>query len=171
MKFRNGFSLVEITIALLVLAIMITGVLSVMPQGMQAARDAEFRTITGLILEDVRDRMEGERMEEGVPEISPLFYDGNGRFVLPNSDKDRQLARFYRVDLEFVKPKGDQMPVDAHDLMAARLEIGWPVDIASEEGELLGEYPSKLHQTFLLTALTGPDWEEIDPNYQPKVEF
>tara|TARA_R110002096_G_scaffold147220_11_gene306941 strand:+ start:14677 stop:15189 length:513 start_codon:yes stop_codon:yes gene_type:complete len=168
---RRAFSLIEVTVAIALAAVLITAVLAILPQGMQAARNAEIRTLAGMILEDVRDRLEGQSLEEGVPPISPLFYDESGRIVESDAAEDRHAERFYRVDLQIVKPAGEQLPTNAGGLMAAMVELGWPVDEASAEGELLGERPSTLTQTFLVTTLTGPDWEEIDANYEPKIEF
>lgn len=171
MKHQRGFSLIEITIAVTLVAVVVTSILAILPDGLTAARDAEIRTMTGMILEDVRDRIEGQNLVPGVPQNSPLFYDENGRIVEHDAPGERWLQRFYRVDLKIVEPASQQLPPDTEDLLAALVEIGWPVDAESRDGDLLGRRPSKLKQTFLVTTLTGPDWEEIDPNYEPKIEF
>ena len=132
-------------------------------------RDAEQRTLTGTMLEDVRDRLEGQVLTPGVPLISPLFYNEDARFVPTEaSDTGPRSEKFYRVDLRLVRPVGQQLPTNAEELLAALVELSWPID--PQSGESISERPIIVHQTFFLNTLTGPDWTEIDPDYEPKIE-
>ena len=47
--------------------------------------------------------------------------------------------------------------------------LSWPVNPA--DGEPMGEGNPKSSVTYYLTTLTGPEWEVIDEEYQPKIEF
>lgn len=170
MNSNAGMSLIEITIAVAILAVMLTSLLALMPQGLTAARDAEQRTMTGTMLEDIRDRVEGVELRPGPPEISPLFYNQDGQFISQKMlGQGPAGERYFKVDLNLVRPAGQQLPVDADELMAVLVEIRWPVD--PDSGEPIGRRPNLMNQTFFVSTLTGPDWTEIDNQFHPKVEF
>lgn len=166
---RQGFSLIEVTIAIAIVTLIITTTLAVLSQGMTASRGADQHTKTGLIVEDAQGRLSGQPLVEGTLPISPLFYSVAGEFIAPDADERKKSARFYRVDLQLVKPADDQRPKDAPGLMAVLMELVWPLD--SQTGEPAGPQTEKSHHTFLVNPLTGPDWTEIDSSYQPKIEF
>lgn len=169
MLFGNdrGFTLIETSLAIALAAILVTAGFAMLPHANKAAQDAGDYTVLGLVMEDVRDRIEGQALVEGVPEISPLYYDLDGRPIDPDQE-ERSQDRHYRVDLELVKMAESQRPVDAEELLAARIEFSWPVD--SQSGDALGDRNPRYETTFLVTTLTGPDWEAIDPDFQPRVE-
>lgn len=166
---RGGYTLTEVLLAVGLVAITVTGLLASLEQGLSATRKAENKTLLGTMLRDVRDRIEGQPLIEGVPRISPLFYNEDGRFIPEGADDGPRSEKFYRVDLEIVRPWNQNQPKDAPGLRAALVDVVWPV---AQNGQPRSRSrPQRLHQTYLVNTLTGPDWEQIDPGYQPKIEF
>lgn len=169
----RGFSLIEITITLGIATIALVSILGMLPQALRLSRDSADRTAIGALLEDVHDRVEGQPLEAGTPEISPLFYDQQGKHVDPEAEVENPLVGgpFFRVDLslrvtdESVKP-GHFRP--DKEFYSMRIDVSWPLQ---EDREPLPDREPGVTIAYPVTTLTGPDWEAIDPEYVPKIEF
>lgn len=168
----RGFSLIEVVLAMGIAAIALVSILGMLPYAMESSQASADQTAIGTVLEEVHERIKGEVSKVGVVPGSPYFYDPQGRFW--EEGKGDRVAgaagfdRFFRVDVELQELPSDGAFEHADDLLAAVVEISWPVD---DEGNPLGRRNPKTTITYPLTTLTGPDWELIDPDYEPKVEY
>lgn len=168
----EGFSLIEVVLAMGIAAIALISIIGMLPYAMESSRASADQTAIGTVLEEVHDRIKGEPLEVGITAGSPYFYDVQGRFW-EEGVGDRVAGevgsdRFFRVDVELQELPRDGAFEHAGAVFAAVLEISWPVD---EEGIAVGRGNPKTTITYPLTTLTGRDWEVIDPDYVPKVEY
>ena len=176
----RAFSLIEITLAMGIAAIAMVSILGMLPQALKASRASADQTAIGAVLEDIHDRMEGNVLEEGRIPGSPFYYDEQGRFwegevkTIEESNPDLKRGgqlRFFRVEVELVRPRE---PAEAsevvlpEDVLAARISMSWPLD---EAGNPVGPGNPKTTVTYPVSTLTGPDWQLIEPEFQPKVEY
>ena len=178
----RGFSLVEITLAMGIAAVAMVAILGMLPQALKASRASSDRTAIGAVLEDIHDRIEGHVLEEGPLPSSPFFYDEQGRFWKGDSSEEEgggeEIAliqvspeKFFRVEVELVRPRqlqAEEANAVPDSLLAAKLSVSWPLDA---EGVPVGTGNPKMILTYPVTTLTGPDWEIIEPEFQPKVEY
>lgn len=164
----QGFSLVEVAIAISIAAVAIISVIGLLPGILKNERDSLDSTAVGTIYEDVHDRLEGVVLEEGVPEGSPFYYDLKGTYLDPD-DSELTSERFYLTEVELVKPIP---PKDADDSstpkFAVKVSIYWPL---KDDGTITQNQKPRSAITYFTTSLTGPDWQEIDSNYEPKIEY
>ncbi len=185
---RAAFTLIEVTIALAIVATGIIAIVGMIPVGLKASRQAAEHTLTAIILEDVHDRLEGHVLRIG-PLIetsdgrpgSPFYYDKQGVYISPEDDTEEDLfRRNYRADIEIVTIETGALPTDSQgfdalvavanrDLKAVIIELSWPVN--PNNGEPMGDDNPKSTVSYYLTSLTGPEWTTIDPNYEPKIEY
>ncbi|MDF1852391.1 MAG: prepilin-type N-terminal cleavage/methylation domain-containing protein [Verrucomicrobiales bacterium] len=169
---RSGFSLIEVVLAMGIAAIALVSILGMLPYAMESSQASADQTAIGTVLEEVHDRIKGEPLEVGVPSGSPYFYDAQGRFW-EEGVADREAGsvgndRFFRVDVD-LQDLPSSVPFEhSEGVLAAVVAISWPVD---EAGEPRGRGNPKTSITYPLTTLTGPDWQVIDPDYKPKVEY
>jgi len=167
-----GFSLVELALSLAICAVALVSLLGLLPQFMEYERDSADQTAIGTLMEDIHDRLEGQEFKEGVPSISPIFYDQQGGYWDPdavneNSDGPLILGRkFFRGDIKLVKPAGSTNSTNSP--LVIKIDFYWPID---SDGNPLGDKKPKTSVVYYTTTLTGPDWEEIDPEYRPKIEY
>ncbi|MEM0895859.1 MAG: prepilin-type N-terminal cleavage/methylation domain-containing protein [Verrucomicrobiota bacterium] len=173
----KGFTLAEIVITLAIVSTVIVSLLALLPAGMQASNEATERTITAVILEDLHDRFETEQAElrEGdIGSNDQFFYDQQGVYIPPDADGEAKSRRFFWAEASLlrVNPINLQTPGSTSqvntDLMAIRVELWWPVDPTS--GQPLKDDPGTTI-TYYATSLAGVDWEEIDPDFRPRIEF
>ncbi len=167
----GGFSLVEITLAMGIAAVAMVSILGMLPQAMKYSRDSADQTAIGAVLEDAHDRIKGSRLEEGEVAESPLFYDQQGRFWSPDQARPGGLIeeRFFRVEVTLSKPRPiEGLPEPPEGMMAATVTLSWPLD---ESGQPRGIGNPRTSVTYMVTSLTGPDWEAIDPDYRPRLEY
>jgi len=173
-SFQNyaGFSLVELALSLAICAVALVSLMGVLPQFMKYERESADQTAIGSIMEDIHDRLEGQEFTEGVPSISPVFYDQGGQYWDPDktngnrSDENILTRKFFRADIKLVKPTGASS--SSNSPLVVIIDFYWPVD---SEGNPIGDQKSKASVTYYTATLTGPDWEEIDPDYRPKIEY
>ena len=165
----SGFSLVEIALTIGILATVLVITIALLSPGLDASMQSASQTITGAILEDVNERLEGEPLTEGVVANSPYFYDGQGIFISSTATPEALSRRVYRANARIVKPSGENTPDNTSGVMAVIIDLYWPVD--SDTGELFPNAKPGTSITYYLTTLTGPDWTRIDPSYVPKIEF
>lgn len=166
---RAGFSLVEIAMTIAILATVLVITIALLSPGLEAGMKSASQTITGAILEDVHERLEGEPLIEGVPSGNPYFYDDQGIFIREDAAPDVLSRRIYRADVRIVRPHGSNLPEHTTGVMGVIMDLYWPVN--SDTGELFANAKPGTSITYYLTTLTGPDWERIDPTYVPKIEF
>ncbi|MFT5470053.1 MAG: prepilin-type N-terminal cleavage/methylation domain-containing protein, partial [Verrucomicrobiales bacterium] len=76
-----GFSLVEISLALAVIASVLVSLMLVMGMASAAASKATRLTTIGHIFTDAHQRMEGSPLRDGQLKGSPYYYDVDGVFV------------------------------------------------------------------------------------------
>ncbi|NOY00218.1 MAG: prepilin-type N-terminal cleavage/methylation domain-containing protein [Verrucomicrobia bacterium] len=167
-----GFSLVEVSMALAIGALAMVSLISVLPQLMKYERESADLSVVGMIMEDIHSRLEGQDFKEGVPSISPIFYDQRGRHWAPSKDNELSevdLSRdekFFRGDIKLVN--GADSSTSSNSSLVIKIDFFWPVDKA---GNPLGKQKEKTSVTYYTTTLTGPDWGSIDPNFQSKIEY
>jgi uncharacterized protein (TIGR02598 family) len=166
-----GFSFVEVVLALALVAGSLVTLMALVPVGLKASREANRRTITGHILEDVHERLEGNPLRDGPLETGPIYYDDEGVFVDEGAAPDRINRRMFRIDVRIEKPASEALSRNAPGLKAVVIEIGWPVNPNS--GELMGVATSRTRATvsYFVTTLTGPNWEKIDSHFDPLIEY
>ncbi len=63
---QPGFTLVELTLAIAMIGLLGIGLIGMLTQGLDASQDAEDRTLTGLMMEDIRKRTHGIPLVEGM---------------------------------------------------------------------------------------------------------
>ncbi len=169
---RSGFSLIEVTLAMTIASLALLSLIGLLPHSMKFERESADLTAIGTIIEDIHDRLEGQPLEKGVPSISPVFYDMRGRYwsrgVSENSPDASPLLsrRFFRADIELVESGNSS--TSSIPPFAVRINFSWPLD---DEGNPIGDKKPNSSVTYYTTALTGPDWGEIDPDYQTKIEY
>jgi uncharacterized protein (TIGR02598 family) len=165
----RGFSLIEIVITVGILATVVISLVGILPVGIKSAEDAANRTVVAVILEDVRNRLEGQLLKPGEVSLSPFFYDRQGLYIGEDSNEEVKMGRLYRADARLIDLAEDSRLKHTSGLMAVRIDVRWPVDVYS--GAPLREGKPQETITFYVTPLTGADWSAIDTNYQPKIEF
>ncbi len=168
----GGFSLVEVTLAMTIASLALLSLIGLLPQSMKFERASADLTAIGTIMEDIHDRLEGHDLKQGVPSISPVFYDMRGRYWSRPLNKNTPDAsplldrRFFRADIKLVEPANASTA--SSPPIAIRINFFWPLD---DEGKPIGDKKPKSSVTYYTTALTGPGWEKIDPDYRPKIEY
>ena len=166
---QRGFTLVEIAIAVGILATVMVVTIGLLSPGLKASRTSASQTITGVILEDVHERLEGHELKEGDVESAPFYYDDQGMFIAPDATEAEKERRVYRAEAKIIKPSGENLPDHTTGLMGVVIDLYWPINPTS--GELLNDEGPGTSVTYYLTTLTGVHWPDIDPSYVPKIEF
>lgn len=181
---RAAFSLVECVLALGIAAVVVLTLLKIVPQTLDAQREANDHSALAEVLRDVHHRIEGQVLREGPIAIGPLFYDADGAFRGSGEEGGRDGAaligsspeseRFFRAEatLHHIPIAPEEVGARGPDPLAGRwavtLDLFWPLD---EKGEPLGHTRPKTELTWTVSSLTGPDWERIDPAFEPKIEY
>lgn len=81
---RPGFSLVEVTIAIGIIATAVLGVIALVPFAVEASREASDETTTSLVMEDVRSQLRGTRVPIGANAKyahGSYYYDQQGQLM------------------------------------------------------------------------------------------
>jgi uncharacterized protein (TIGR02598 family) len=169
----SGFTLVEIVLALAIIATAFIAILGLLPAGLDASRQATDATIVATILDDLHSRVQHEPLKEGLLSFSPAFYDDRGTFLSAKALAEPAARPFYRAELRV--GRWAKQPQDTSQLRPLRIELSWPVDPISRAS--LGRDNPKAIVTYAATTLTGADWAEIYPpgrpdlKYQARIEF
>lgn len=161
----GGFSLIEVTLAVAIIGSVLVSLMLVMGMGIDAVSVATRQTTIGHILTDTHHRLEGNPLKDGPIGDGPYFYDVDGVFVPKDAPVEMLDRRTYRVDVELKSPDVNYAP-DAKGLKAVVLEVRWPV---GPEGKVIGRHVETM--TYFVNTLTGPNWEEVDHNYEPVIEL
>ena len=164
---RAGFSLTEIVLALAIIATAFIAVLGLLPAGLNQSRQAADSTIVAAILEDVNNRLQGQKLQTGPAAFSPAFFDDHGVFIPATAAPADQARRLYRAEVNIGTWK--TKPTGTSALRPITIQVSWPVD--TRTGLAVGTGNPKTSVTYTATALTGPDWTAIDTTYVPKIEF
>ena len=85
---HSAFSLVEIVIAMAIIATGMIAIIGLIPVGLQASRDAAVRSTTAIIIEDVHDRLKGHILDQDEVgdasqrlAVNPFYYDDQGIYL------------------------------------------------------------------------------------------
>jgi uncharacterized protein (TIGR02598 family) len=114
---RSGFSLVEIMLALAVIAIGLVAIIGLIPQGIQASRDAADNTLVATIVHDTFNEYRQDALLAWPPVLSTnLYYDAAGTNQVTNSSPDR----YYYVHLN------SQPSPSAPNLLVVSARVTWP---------------------------------------------
>lgn len=162
-----AFTLVEIVLALAIIATAFVAILGLLPAGLDASRQAANSTVVAEVLDDVHQRLQNQPLNVGPVAFSPVFYDDRGIFIAPDADPATQARRLYRADVSIVE--WNQQPANTSALRPVTIALSWPVNATT--GDALGKDNPRTFVTYATTTLTGPDWQAIDRRYVPKVEF
>ena len=164
---RAGFTLVEVVLALAIVATAFIAVLGLLPAGLSQSRQAADSTVVAAIFEDLHNRLQGQRLQTGTASFSPAYFDDHGLLIPPDAGPSEQARRLYRADVRIGAWK--DKPAGTSGLRPVTLELSWPVNPTT--GQALGPGNPKTLVTYTATTLTGPDWSAIDTTYVPKIEF
>ena len=174
---QSAFTLVEIVIAIALVSTLMIAFIGLLANSIQSAQDAAKRTILGQVFADLHHRIEGNLLEPGTlksPDgfkTSPFFYSPDGVYVGTKGDNERsEQERYYRVDVELVETKDKRVSEHSKGLLAAMIDISWPVD--PRTGESLGN-STRYHEslTYYVNTMAGPGWQTVDPSYKPIIEY
>ena len=140
MKRPRAFSLVEVALALGIIAFALVAVVGMIPTGLQASRDAVDFTRTSMIAQDAAMRLPTMAYTSGAPGATAAwFYDQNGHYLAVDPAAASAYAgAFYRVDvargaLNSYPPNTNPANADPSNtystqLLAATATITWPLD-------------------------------------------
>lgn len=187
-----AFTLIEVTVALAIVATGLIAIIGLIPVGLKASRRSAEHTMIAIILEDVHNRLQGQALVTGplrefrdirglVRPGSPFYYDDQGVY-LPEKSLDgdviteaERLRRNYRADISIVPVRrGGNADLgvklaNAPELLAVVIELSWPLHPLT--GEPMGDDNPKSTVSYYVTSLTGPEWKRIDPTYDHKIEY
>lgn len=166
---RAGFTLTEIILALAIISTAFIAVLGLLPAGLDQSRAAADSTVVATILEDLNNRLQGQKLQSGAPLFSPAFFDDHGNYLPPNPSAADQERRLYRADVKVSSWK--TVPTGTSGLRPVTIELSWPVNTRDKNGAAIGKDNPKTVVTYAVTRLTGPDWINIDTAYVPKIEY
>ena len=140
MRCSRASSLVEVVLALGIVAFALVAVIGMIPVGVQSSRDAVDLTRTSLIAQDAAMRLPTLAYTDGTPDATAAwFYDQNGRWLnVDASSASPYTGGFYRVDvvrgaLASYPVNTDPGVADASNIYSTRLlvataTITWPLN-------------------------------------------
>jgi uncharacterized protein (TIGR02598 family) len=167
-----GFTLVEIVLALAIIATAFVAILGLLPAGLEASRQAGNSTIVATVLDEVHQRIQQQPLKTGPLAFSPAFFDERGAFIPADAEPARIAQRFYRADVEIVE--WATPPAHTSALRPVSVAVSWPVQV--QTGKALGVGNPQTVVSYPVTTLTGPDWPLISPpgradlKYKPRIE-
>jgi len=131
MRTRDAFSLIEVTIALGVVAFALVAILGLVPVALRSAREATDDTRSSLIAQDVATR--ARALFSSSSALSPStnwWYDNEGRFIDQSAGANFTNA-LYRVSVVSGDLASYPTNVSNTALRGVKVAIGWPVDTGS----------------------------------------
>ena len=169
MKHSQAFSLVEVALALGIVAFAMLGVFGLLPVALQSARDSVDYTRTTLVEQDVAARLPS-LVSPNASDLATAtvnvtwYYDATGRrLTIDPTASAPYVNAFYRVDVKRASPNtypsntdpGGRDPGNTYStvLMGATVTIRWPVDPNSGNGA--GSTKNLINYS-LLTHVTPP---------------
>src|SRR5438309_1203287 len=132
---RAGFSLVEVTLAIGIIAFALVAILALVPVGMKSGGEAIDATRTSLAAKDAQNRVKSSVTTATFASANDVnlpnwFYDRDGFFL----GTAVSVNSFYRIDATIHKDWGTNAPpanVDATALRPATLQLRWPVNTSN----------------------------------------
>ncbi len=185
-----AFSLVEVVLSLAVIATAFIGLLSLLPAGLDASREAANSTVVATVLEDLNNRLQNLPVVPKSADQDPAdpdpdksithftaWFDDRGVYIkVPSKAKGAALSDpltkyrvLYRADVRVPEWKTGAAPANTSSLHPVTISLSWPVDENTGLAPQAGN--PKTVVTYMVTTLTGTDWPLIDPTYNPKIEF
>ncbi|MDF1753199.1 MAG: prepilin-type N-terminal cleavage/methylation domain-containing protein [Verrucomicrobiales bacterium] len=169
---NSAFSLVEVSIAMAIAAVALLSIIGMIPTATKGAANSADQTAIGTMFEDIEDRIKTKVLRAGPIEGSPFYYDLRGSHIDPVDDGEETTVlneRFFRVEVELIEPASTSADgPNFESALAVQVKIFWPID---EDGEAVDPDKPGSEITFLAGAQTGPEWTEVDGNYEPKIEY
>ena len=144
-----GFSLVEISLALAVVAIALVALLGLMPSGMSNFRAALDTQIAGEIFQ----RIVADAQET---DFDTLITSGT------DTEKGGQVSQFYRLPLRHFDNQGNEVKVVAPDVPTAA-EAKGIIYTVRVRGSMPGNPDPKVHTTDFATSLPGGAAPRFNP--------
>jgi uncharacterized protein (TIGR02598 family) len=131
MRNRSGFSLVEVTLAIGIIAVALVAIMALIPVGLNSSRDAIDATRSSLIGQDVQTRVKSSvtngTFSGGDVTLPPWFYDRDGVFVDVTANGYSSVV--YRADAIIHSTWNAAPPnVDATVLRPVTVTLGWPIN-------------------------------------------
>jgi uncharacterized protein (TIGR02598 family) len=140
-----GFSLVEVTLAIGIIGFAMLAIFALIPVGLNSGREAIDATHTGLISQDIQNRVRNSVTNTTFSNASsvtlgPWFYDRNGVFVDTSGAAATRFASvIYRADAVIHStwdPQNLPPNVDSAVLRPVTSQLHWPVN--SSDGSIIG---------------------------------
>lgn len=164
----KAFTLIEILLSVAIISSSLLVIAGILPVGLGTGREATNHSVVATMLEDISQRLRGAELKSGAVPFSPAYYDELGVFVPETLDPAQlSLRRIYRADVSVTDPK--TAPANTSGLKSAVVKLSWPLN--PETGEALGPKNPRSIVTFGVTTLAGKNWQVIDPDFVPKIEF
>jgi uncharacterized protein (TIGR02598 family) len=131
MQRLRGFSLVEVTLAIGIIAISLLAILALVPVGLNSGREAIDATHIGLIAHDVQTRTKSSITSATFVgadiTLLPWYYDREGVFVDVTSNGYGSVI--YRAEATIHSTWNSVPPnIDATVLRPVTVNVGWPID-------------------------------------------
>ena len=131
MRKDNGFSLVEVTLSIGIIAVALVAIMALIPVGLNSGRDAIDATHTSLIGQDVQTRVKSSvtsaTFTGGDVTLQPWFYDRDGVYV--DVTVNGYSSVVYRADAIIHSTWNAAPPnVDATVLRPVTVTLGWPIN-------------------------------------------
>lgn len=129
---KQGFSLVEVTLAIGLIAVVLLTILGLIPVGTKSGRDAIDTTHVSMIMNDAEARIRASVTSSdfpsaGTPAVRQLlyFYDKDGVYY---DTAGGYTGALYRVDATIGASWANALPnVDIHYLRPVTASVRWPV--------------------------------------------
>lgn len=170
----EGYSLVEVMLAMALIASAMVTLMALIPVGLKSSRDATNSIIMGHIVEDAHERLEGKSLIPGQVDGTPFYYDDEGVFIADSEDRknlpeETKLRLLYKVDINLIVPGDKKLQETVPDLKAVMMEVTWPVD--PQTGDIIGAITrnNRKSVTYFVNTLSAPRWKE--QNYTEKIEY
>jgi uncharacterized protein (TIGR02598 family) len=156
-KYIKAFSLVEVTLALGIVAFGLVSIVGLVPVGLNAAKSAVDSTKTCLIAQDVSTRVVSSittdtqfgSIQSSGTSLGPWFYDVNGTY-LGTVSSGTALYSAQAMIAPFQSTSSTNLPnVNSNVLQGVTVTIGWPVNA---QGNVAGANAAGKSYTFYLRA-------------------
>ena len=153
----KAFTLVEVTIAVGLLAFVALAIIGLLSVGLNLGKEAQQDTVLFSILGDTVTRIEGEDFEAAQKQY---YYTQSGRMLDAASSS---ALWFYQVDIDIVTPMSSALPADVSEMLAVNVKVSWPYTTSGtpQEEESI---------SYQVTPRTGTDWKRSKYNFQPRIE-
>lgn len=200
-RWRRGFSLAEVTVAIAIIASSVLAVVALIPYAVDASREAASETTVSLVMEDVRNQLRGRRVPINATakfRHGSFYYDQQGQLLhfepaidaanfgspvaadlkAPVATAGRQVVvtedASFRADVTIV-------PVGAYD--ASHVPGGGLAGVVTvilevyspinlNNGSAVPAGSAPLRRiSFPMSRLTDPGWEMYESGYQPRLEI